>query len=144
MNKLLLSTLALLIVNFIALPTLAKAYELPIRYVYDGDTILLKEPALPAPLSNVSIRLRGIDTPELRGKCEAEVLKAYAAKQHLKSLIGMSKTVTLTNYKWDKYGGRIDADLIVNGINLSDAMINSGYAVAYLGFGVKTDWCKAP
>lgn len=134
----------LILLLFISLPTLANPYELPIRYVYDGDTILLKEPALPWPLSNVSIRLRGIDTPELRGKCDAEVQKAYAAKQHLKDLIGLSKTLTLTDYKWDKYGGRINANLVVNGINISDAMISGGYAMPYFGFGVKTDWCKFP
>jgi micrococcal nuclease len=133
------SLLALLLLT-LAMPALA--YNVAVRYVYDGDTILVVDAGLPAPLKNLSIRLRGIDTPELRGQCQAEKDKALLAKNYLKSVVGKNQNITLTNYKWDKYGGRIDAMVNVDGVDLSTTLIAAGYAVAYDGTGARKNWCN--
>lgn len=125
------------------LPMIVKAttLELPIKYVYDGDTIMTELTSLPPELKNVSIRILGVDTPELRGKCDSEIKKAQEAKAFVKSLIGTSKTMTLSNMKWDKYGGRIDATVTVNNKVIGDELIKANLARSYNG-GAKTSWCK--
>ena len=68
--------------------------------------------------------------------------KALLAKNYLKSVVGKNQNITLTNYKWDKYGGRIDAVVSVDGVDLSQTLIAAGYAVAYDGTGARKDWCN--
>ena len=136
MFKALLTTILLLVT------TTSYAFDVKVRQVHDGDTILVESTALPFPLSHMSIRLRGIDTPELKGQCKAEKTKAKLATNYLKSYIKPGEILTLQNFKWDKYGGRIDADVYHKGDKLSDIIIAAGYAVAYTGHGAKNDWCK--
>jgi micrococcal nuclease len=119
----------------------AYAFDVVVRYVHDGDTIAVKTDLLPMPLSNMAIRLHGIDTPELRGKCQAEKAKAKLAKDYLKSYIKPGDLLRVDPIKWDKYGGRFDAHVYHQGVDLSDVMIAAGYAVKYNGTGGKKDWC---
>lgn len=116
---------------------------LPVRSVADGDTIrsVLN---LPCPLCNVSIRIIGIDTPESNhlAKCPAEKAKGIAAKEFLKTLVGDAEAMLVKNVKWDKYGGRINATVEINGIDIAQAMITEGFARPYYGSGPKPDWCK--
>jgi endonuclease YncB( thermonuclease family) len=127
------------------LPALASAESLvmPIVSVVDGDTIRSSMP-LPCPLCNVSIRILGIDTPESNytAKCPEEVAQGIEAKEFLKSFVGDETTMVISNYKWDKYGGRIDADVSVKGTDIARLMIRNGYAVPYTGSGPKEDWCN--
>jgi endonuclease YncB( thermonuclease family) len=116
---------------------------LPIRGVADGDTIrtLLK---LPCPLCVASVRIRGIDTPETShlAKCPAEKAKGLEAKAFLTNLIVGQETMMARNVKWDKYGGRIDAIVEINGVNIGDLMISKGFAKPYTGSGPKSNWCN--
>jgi endonuclease YncB( thermonuclease family) len=115
---------------------------LPIRGVADGDTIR-STLSLPCPLCNVSIRIRGIDTPESNhlAKCPAEKLKGIAAKDFLKTVLANEPTMLAKNVKWDKYGGRIDAEVVVNGMDIGKLMITKGLAKPYTGQGPKSNWC---
>lgn len=109
--------------------------------VIDGDTFAVEVPDLPKPLNSISIRIRGIDTPEsFRPKCYKEKLKGNAAKQFLSHTIN-HQVVLLKNYDWDKYGGRIVADVFYDGRNVGQMLLNSGLAVRYSGKGTKKDWC---
>lgn len=119
----------------------AQAFNVEVRRVHDGDTIQVVSDALPLPLANMAVRLRGIDTPELAGKCSAEKDKAKLATSYLKGLVKKGDVLTLVNPKWDKYGGRIDADVTWHDVDLAKAMIAAGYAVPYFGKGAKNDWC---
>ena len=64
----------------LAVPADARAfncYQWPLReskgsYAYDGDTIYIRMPGLPNPIAEMSVRVAGIDTPEIRGACEVE------------------------------------------------------------------------
>lgn len=123
----------------------ASAAELvmPIRSVVDGDTIR-SSLKLPCPLCNVSVRILGVDTPESTylAKCPAERLRGAAAKAFLKYLVADSEIMLARNIKWDKYGGRINADIEINGIDIAQAMIAEGFARPYYGVGPKPDWCN--
>ena len=116
--------------------------------VYDGDSITVASrlPYEASPLYRFSIRVNGIDCPEMRSKCADEKQCAKMAKAHLARLI-MNEKVKLVNHGTDKYG-RILADVeVMKGtepINVAEEMIRRRYAVAYHG-GTKSppeNWLK--
>lgn len=112
--------------------------------VYDGDTITIasKLPFNDSPLYRLSVRLNGIDTPEIKGKTEDEKLAARHARDALSVLI-LNKVVTLKNIQTEKYG-RILADVYLGDLYLNEWLIKENYAVKYDG-GTKvtpTSWLK--
>lgn len=115
---------------------------MPIKGVYDGDTFYSELCALPKPLKDVSIRISGIDTPEIRTTCLSEKAKGFEAKGYLESLFVGQTEVLVKNVEWDKYGGRIDGEVyLLDGTNIAVKMIESGLAVPYSG-GTRQSWCK--
>lgn len=101
--------------------------------VYDGDTITIasKMPYPESPLYRFSVRLNGIDTPEIKGKNEDEKEIAKKARNELTTLI-MNKEVTLKNVQSEKYG-RILAEVYLGDICLNDWLIEKKFAVKYDG-----------
>ena len=140
--------LAFLILPFLLLPSysLAKSfgdYEGAI-YVrnYDGDTITFNLPGLhPIIGEKIKIRFNGIDMPEIRGKCEKEKYDAKQAKEMVTDILKDAEQIELKNMERGKYF-RIAADVIVDGENLADMLIEAGMAIRYDG-GKKTHkWCE--
>lgn len=103
--------------------------------VYDGDTITIasKLPYNESPLYRFSVRLNGIDTPEIKGKdiSDEEKTAALLARDFVFNLI-MDKYVRLENIQNEKYG-RILADVYYNDINLNNLLLEKRYAVKYNG-----------
>lgn len=116
---------------------------MPIVGTVDGDTIRTYFVDMPCPLCRGSVRIRGIDTPEKgsRAKCAVESELAARASALTKKLIGTQDTMVVSNYHWDKYGGRIVADVHIGGVNIGQSLIEAGLAVPYDG-GKKTSWCR--
>ena len=113
--------------------------------VTDGDTIKIdvsKESPLIKKLG-LSVRINGIDTPEKgsRAKCKKENELATQATKFTTDLVG-NKELLLTSIKWDAYGGRIDAFVKVNGVDIGKALLVKGLAVEYDGKKKTKDWCK--
>ena len=109
---------------------------------YDGDTIRFDLPKYP-PIAGDDIRVRvnGIDTPEIKGKCEKEKYDAQQAKEMVADILKDAEQIALKNMERGKYF-RIAADVIVDGENLADMLIEAGMAVRYDG-GKKTHkWCE--
>ena len=113
--------------------------------VYDGDTITI---ANRLPIDNCndifrfSVRLNGIDTPEMRGKNEDEKTIAKEAKLALSEKI-LNKHVTLKNVATEKYG-RVLADVYLDDLHLNQWLLDERYAVKYDG-GTKispVSWIK--
>ena len=92
-------------------------------YVIDGDTI---------DISDVRIRLNGIDTPEIEQTCRTNGLiwdcgiEATKAMRHLTK----GKQVNCIGNTKDQYG-RLIANCFVGDLNLSATMVESGMALAY-------------
>ena len=110
--------------------------------VYDGDTITIATqlPYNNSPFFRFSVRLRGIDCPEIRSKNTSEKECAVIARNLLIDNI-YHKIVTLKNVDYDKYG-RILADVFLDGMNVTDVLIKNRLAVTYDG-GTKhspDDW----
>ena len=91
---------------------------LEITSIYDGDTFRANLKGYPAIIGeHMSIRINGIDTPELRGKCDKEKQLARKAKQFTVERLRGATTITLKNIKRGKYF-RLIADVYVDGISL--------------------------
>lgn len=92
--------------------------------VIDGDTV---------EVGGETIRLCCVDTPEIRGKCEAEKRLAVLAKRRVASLMaGNSFTVDRSTQKIGRYGRTI-ASIRMMGSTLSGILIAEGYGRPYSG-----------
>ena len=119
-------------------------YDAQILRVSDGDTVVIAAPFLPAPLKpELAVRIFGVDTPEKghRAQCPGENQRGQAASAFTKNAVASSQKHQVTFYGWDKFGGRILGDLILNGVSLRAELIKNGYAREYFG-DAKQSWCK--
>lgn len=115
-----------------------QAFIPQIRYakvikVYDGDTITVaaKLPFDKSPIYRFSVRLRSIDSPEIKGDSKKERELAIQARDALHALI-FGEIVELKNNGKEKYG-RLLADVYYNDIHLNKWMVDNNYAVKYDG-----------
>ena len=120
---------------------LANVYHARVERVIDGDTVRVTVRIWHDQDVHTSIRLRGIDTPELRARCARERELALAAKAALVEMLPAGSTITLTNLRPDKYGGRFDADArTADGRDPAAELIAQGHARAY-GGEARLGWC---
>ena len=122
-----------------------KVYDFAVTRVIDGDTVEFAAPFLPAPLKpKLAVRVFGVDTPEkgFRAKCESEAKRGDAASAFTKKVISESKTARVAIIDWDKYGGRVLGDIILdNNVSLRALLIKNGFAREYYG-EAKQSWCN--
>ena len=119
-------------------------YDAVITRVIDGDTVAFQADFLPAPLKKeLSIRVYGVDTPEkgFRAQCPSEAQRGEAASAFTKQMIAASQQRQVVLMDWDKYGGRVLGDVILNGVSLRQQLIINGFAREYYG-EAKTSWCQ--
>ncbi len=119
--------------------------EYQVTRVIDGDTVEFKAPFLIPELGqSLKLRVLGVDTPEKgkSAKCSKEEQMSLRAKLFTEQQISNGKKVTIQIKSWDKYGGRVLGDVIIDGKSLSQMLIENKYAVHYNGKGAKNDWCK--
>lgn len=119
-------------------------YGATLLRVTDGDTVVMSAAFLPAPLKpELAVRVYGVDTPEKghRAKCEAEGQRGLAATQFTKQQILAAKDHKVSIIAWDKFGGRVLGDIILDGKSLRQMLIQNGYAREYYG-EAKTSWCN--
>lgn len=120
-----------------------KAYNAKVIKVTDGDTIQIEALWVPAPIKKqISVRIFGVDTPEkgFRAQCPAEDEKGQAATAFTKDLVAKAVKVRYILYDWDKYGGRVLGDMILDGKSLRAELIANGFAREYFG-DAKQSWC---
>ena len=141
-----------LLLTLLLIPTLALAqktpngvlYDAQILRVSDGDTVVIAAPFLPAPLKpELAVRIYGVDTPEkgFRGQCDSEKQRGEAASVFTKNLVQASQQRQVILYGWDKFGGRVLGDIILNGQSLRAQLIANGFAREYYG-EAKQSWCQ--
>ena len=126
------------------MPKNSATYDTKIIRVSDGDTIVIAAPFLPAPLKpELAVRIYGVDTPEkgFRGQCDSEKQRGELASQYTKNLVSSGQKFQVTLYAWDKFGGRVLGDIIVNGQSVRQGLIANGHAREYYG-EAKQSWCN--
>lgn len=143
MKKLLVALLALPILAFAQKQMPAAVYDFTITRVIDGDTVAFHAPFLPDPLKKeLSIRVFGVDTPEKghRAKCPQEAQRGEMATAFTKQQLSQAQRRQVVLMDWDKYGGRVLGDILIDGRSLRQMLIQNGFAREYYG-EAKTSWC---
>ena len=109
--------------------------------VYDGDTFRVNIDSLPPIVGkNIPIRLNGVDTPEIRGKCKYEKDLAIKARDFVRNKLANAKEIKLNNLQRGKYF-RVVANVMVDGVNLEQELLDNELAYKYTG-GKKSSWCN--
>jgi endonuclease YncB( thermonuclease family) len=119
-------------------------YDAVLTRVIDGDTVAFQANFLPDPLKKeLSVRVFGVDTPEKghRAQCESENVRGQAATAFTKAQINASTKRQIILMGWDKYGGRVLGDVLLDGKSLRQMLIQNGYAREYYG-EAKQSWCN--
>jgi endonuclease YncB( thermonuclease family) len=119
-------------------------YDTQIIRVSDGDTIVISARFLPAPLKpELAVRIYGVDTPEKghRAQCPSEAQRGEQASQWTKQLVASGQKFQVVLYKWDKFGGRVIGDILVDGRSVRHGLIAAGLAREYYG-DKKQSWCQ--
>jgi endonuclease YncB( thermonuclease family) len=118
-----------------------KLYPAVVERVKDGDTIELKSDTNLYDLK-FSVRIYGIDTPELKSKYVCEQKMAKKSKEYIESLLPEGTKIYLKNPKHDKFGGRILADIKIKDGLISELLIKKKLAIEYYGDKKTHVWCK--
>jgi hypothetical protein len=119
-----------------------------VDHVHDGDTAMVKLdmglqhylgglPSLSTfdpPGAYYSLRLFGINSPELTSSDPAIRLAAQAARDNLQLLLQPGDYIRVVSMHWDKYSMRIDAiPYTKTGVDCCQAQLDGGFAVPYTG-----------
>jgi endonuclease YncB( thermonuclease family) len=147
-----MKTLIYSIITFLLLTPVAYAqkqkqgvlYNATLTRVIDGDTVAFQANWLPEPLKKeLSLRVFGVDTPEKghRAQCPQENVKGQAASEFTKNAIANAQQRQIYLMSWDKYGGRVLGDIVLDGKSLRTMLIENGFAREYYG-DAKVSWCN--
>lgn len=116
-----------------------------VEYVrnYDGDTITVNIPNVhPLLGEEITVRVAGIDSPEMTAQDQCEKRQAIRAKERVRELMASSGRITLTHIQRDKYF-RILADVFADDVNIAQDLLGRGLAVPYDGgHKERVDWCE--
>ena len=112
--------------------------------VYDGDTITVAGyPYKNSTPYRFSLRLNGIDTPELRTKCEKEKELGYLVKEKLQNKI-LNKIIYIKDISIEKYG-RLLCNIYENKDDensINQWIIDNNMGTIYNGEKKTTDWIE--
>ena len=115
-------------------------YRAEVLRVIDGDTFEARVNLWPGLDTTTRVRLRGVDTPEMKARCAEERAKAEAARGALRAILDQGD-VGIARVTLDKYGGRIDADVSTAATpDVGAALLGAGLARRYSG-GRREGWC---
>jgi endonuclease YncB( thermonuclease family) len=116
-------------------------YSAEVLRIADGDTFEARVQVWPGIAITTLVRLRGIDTPEMKARCTEERVKAEAARAKLAAILAEG-AVELSRVGLDKFGGRIDAAASTRSTpDVSAAILKAGLGRGYSG-GRREPWCR--
>ncbi len=88
----------------------------------------------------ISVRIAGIDTPEIKGKCLKETTLAMQARNLVRRMLGQARRIDLLDTERGKYF-RIVATVLADGTDIGQTLIDRGMAVEYDGGKKTKEWC---
>ena len=96
--------------------------------INEGDVLLSdRSHTKPRPVgreNRIPVRVRGVDTPEVRGKCASEKARARQARDYVKALLGTARQIELRDTERGKYF-RLVADVEVDRQDLAATLIEA-------------------
>jgi len=141
MNKYLLLATILVVLPVQTAPQYGTVTVSKVISVYDGDTFRVDINSLPPIVGkNIAIRVNGVDTPEIRGKCQYEKNLALEARDFVRVKLANAKEIKLTNLQRGKYF-RVVANVLVDGVSLEQELLDNKLAYRYDG-SRKLSWCN--
>jgi len=105
--------------------------------VIDGDSLVVRATIWLGQEVETTVRLLGVDTPELRGKCSEERELAAHSRRLTAELAEQGSKVSLTEIQLGKFAARVTTS---RGVDVGDALIEAGLGRAYHG-GRRGSWC---
>ena len=110
-------------------------YACKVKRVVDGDTVDVILNLGFDIMYKSRVRLYGIDTPESRTRNLDEKARGKMAGAFLKNAIDTGEKVVIQTKLKDSRGkfGRVLGNIIVDGININQLMIDNHHAAAYFG-----------
>ncbi len=109
--------------------------------VIDGDTIIVRARIWLGQEVETRVRIAGVDTPEMKGKCANERRKARDARNMIRNILGNEASVMLSDIQYGKYAGRVVARVRTpEGEDISALLIRVGLGRYYEG-GRRHSWC---
>ena len=107
---------------------------------YDGDTCTVNLPGLPPVFGHhLPVRLAGIDTPEIKGKCPREKELAIQARDLVRRMLKAAARVDLADPRRDKYF-RLGAQVIADGMDMSAMLLAAAVIVAWARAAIPEPW----
>lgn len=121
-------------------------YQAEVQQVIDGDTIVARVAIWPGLMAEYSIRVRGIDAPEIhRPDCEAELEWGLQAKRQVERLYPVGSAIRLRDVQFDVWSGRVVADVqrfrSDRWLNLSSELLQRELAVEWEPSQAAVPWC---
>ena len=118
-----------------------------VKYVrtIDGDTFVVDIPGMPEVFGKgISVRIKGIDAPEIHATDRCEELMAMAVSLRLKKLLESANRIDLVDIGRDKYFRLLAKVRINDAIDVGAFFLENKWVTAYDG-GKKTkpNWCKS-
>jgi micrococcal nuclease len=123
----------------LASEALAGPVTATVERVVDGDTIEVRAAIWLGQTLIVRVRIDGVDAPELEARCAEERKLALAARDFLVRRL-QGTAVKLTHVVYDKYGGRVRADVADAAGDIAHALLEAGWVRAYHGER-REPWC---
>lgn len=111
-------------------------YDWKVIRAIDGDTVEIQVDFLPSELGNkLHIRIWGVDTPEkgFRAQSEHEKELGLKASEFTKNAIANAKEIKINLIMWDKFGGRVLGDVLIDGKSLRQLLLDNHLAREYYG-----------
>jgi endonuclease YncB( thermonuclease family) len=117
--------IAAALVLALAMPAAAEAVR-----VIDGDTIVHR---------GQTIRIMGLDAPEVHPRCPAEKALAERARARLEELLANGFMVQA--HGRDRYNRVLAVVRTARGLDVANVLISEGLARRYDGRGPRDPWC---
>lgn len=111
-----------------------------VERIVDGDTIDVRAHIWLGQSLTVRVRIDGVDAPEMRSDCADERRLALAARDYLTRRL-LNKEIMLVRVVYDKFGGRVRAEIGDADGDIARALIAEGLARPYRGER-RQPWCE--
>lgn len=121
-------------------------YVAEIVRIIDGDTVAVSVALWPGLRADYSVRVRGIDAPEiLRPDCEEERAWGEQARAQAERLYPPGQEVRLHNVSYDAFSGRVVADIrrwrSDRWLSFANEMLERSMAVEWAPRQANVAWC---
>ncbi|MEC4673485.1 MAG: thermonuclease family protein [Nitrospirota bacterium] len=148
MLPILLLVLTSLLSSFETFPVSAYAndrhfHQVTFHRCYHAHSCFVTIPYLPPIFGDIlMVRLAGVDTPEILGKCEKEKKLAADARNFVNTILENAKKIDLYDLERGQHFNLV-ARIMANGKNVSDLLIKEKFAVPISSNQSKPDWCSS-